>query len=348
MNKPGSQVTIAPLTINNKMASFRLPTFHSLYPILHSLNLTPIGCDYFSCEMEFMGYVPPNWRPYHSDYKKIWLSTDAFHKWSQITHRAFTEEKGDIADLASRIRFQIEAITWRLREISESYTTELRAQVEQGKFEENKKFSTGYSFKTFLTIHSYLIDASTLRDYLAEFLAEYVFQNYLQQKTKICRMSSLRNKVLRLAKNSDKLAKELFEATDPVNNGWLAELSNYRDLAVHAAPLAQAKNRVFIVNRLSSIKSDKVIPSIFVPLPNNPSLIISERSKGLRGLKFQDWLDRLWNDRDLNSCKDSLEYCLLVQGKLANLAIAVAELSPIKAKPIVIPPEDIIDVKITS
>ena len=147
-------------------------------------------------------------------------------------------------DTASRIGHQLRVCDWRLREISEAYSNQLLARLKQKDFKIGTRFEDGFTWLTYLSLQSFLVDACILRDYLSEFAAEYIYKPLIDLKNqRITAMAALKKKVLNKISDPDTLTKELEMAAG--ENGWLTLLGNYRDLVVHSAPLAQAKVKLF-------------------------------------------------------------------------------------------------------
>ena len=100
-------------------------------------------------------------------------------------------------DTASRIGHQLRVCDWRLREISEAYSTQLLARLKRKDFKIGTRFEDGFTWLTYLSLQSFLVDACILRDYLSEFAAEYIYKPMIDLgNQRITAMGALKKKVL--------------------------------------------------------------------------------------------------------------------------------------------------------
>jgi hypothetical protein len=160
--------------------------------------------------------------------------------WSQIAHHS---AKGDanirLMDLARRISFELYACSAKWFELSHAYSAVLNGQVKIKELRAGQRFDTMHSLSVYLAIHSLLSEMSSLRDYLAEFVAQHLLTSDLPD-----------NPYTKMSKLSDALKKRP-EITHPVahtirsitseSSGWLSTLSAYRDLVIHHAPAGMAE-----------------------------------------------------------------------------------------------------------
>jgi hypothetical protein len=346
INNPGSEVIIFPNIIHNKVAIFNIPSHDSFIKVLRNLGLVLVGIDFYSSPEEIEEIWPPEWY----SFSRIISNNDPLHdsvrSWSNISFHAYTEQNYCLADLAGRISFQLEACEVRLRDLSESYHIEISSLCQLQMFEAGKEIKTLNSFKIYLAVHSFLVESCSLRDYLSEFMRLYAFhQKYRNEQ--VFTMGAFRKKILKKEHECDAFAKILYEATDPDSeDGWLAELGEYRDLVVHSVPLAQANTRSFLVQKLSYLGDDKYLPSIALPLPANPGNISKKRSKGIYFSSFDEWLAAVQKDAEESKlATDALEYCCLANANLTKLATDIIKYSPIEPKTPVFTKEDIIEMR---
>jgi hypothetical protein len=343
VNEPGSEVVIVPNTIHNKVASFNMPSYHAFKAVLSNLKLALVGIDYYSSTEEIEGIFPPEWYSCSRIRSETDPRNDSVRSWRNVTFYAHTKQDYCLADIAGRIAFELEACETQLRDLSESYHRELHGLCKRGKFEAGKEFKSLNSFNIYIAVHSFLVESCSLRDYIAEFMRLYVFKKYRDEA--VSTMASLRKKILKNEHEHDAFAKELYEATDPDSvDGWLAKLGDYRDLVVHSVPLEQARTRSFFVQKLSNIGDDKFLPSIALPLPDNPGNIAKKRSKGIYLSSFDEWFTAVKEDaEESRRATDALEYCCLANDNLTKLATELINYSPIKPETPVIIAEDIIE-----
>ena len=171
LNGMDPSVNIRPNAVSGKLAVVTLKSFGSLYSDLKLLGLEPIGCDFITTTEAAEGQSPPEWRS-RNIVSPTWLCADQGHEWSFIANAAFKQKKGYLYDIASRISHQIRACEWRLRQLSEAYAEQLSSRLQSKSFQEGQRFLNGYTSLCYLALHSFLVEACVLRDYLAEFYYE--------------------------------------------------------------------------------------------------------------------------------------------------------------------------------
>jgi hypothetical protein len=229
-------------------------------------------------------------------------------------------------DVCSRINFEVKACNLRLRQLSEAYKVEVWSLHETGRFSIGK-IDTLNSFSLSLETHDLLRELCTLRDYLAEFIANFVLDHLLRVDNRILSMTSL----IKAIKNNEILdndiASELLEITNENKCGWLAKLSAYRDLVVHYVPLGQASGRGFVIERFLPGNGLGDFPSIYFPIPSDLFRVKRDRSKGSPFKTVSEWIEA--SKKDDTDSLDALEYCSQSVGKMMSLACKIAELAPI-------------------
>jgi hypothetical protein len=341
-------VFIEPHIIGGKKYQFEISTYGTIYKSLVSLGLRIVGVDFISHVLEANGSMPPNWRSFHKVGNTCWPTEEVAQKWRNIAHAAFVQKKGKFWDCGSRIGHQLRVCDWRLREISEAYRNQLFAKFRDNDFKIGQKYADGFTWLSYLTIQSFLVDACILRDYLSEFLSEFIYnkvEDVVSQN--ITTMGILRKKVLNKITEPDNFTQEL--KADTGIQGWLTELGNYRDLVVHSAPLAQAEYKLFSICDALPIVDVGLLPIIRCPIPQDPATILSSRSKGHY---FEDF-EKLFNlfigaDKWKEPMLDGLDYASNILGRLAILSEKIANKSPIEPQMPVFDESNIIgEVKIT-
>lgn len=256
------------------------------------MNLPVIGVDFYSHAGEINGEVPPDWRVFHAHLTSPWSCANIGMRWSHIGHAAYKRKDGKLWDLASLISHQIRVSSWRLRQISEAYHEQLMARINGGKFSEGQMFEDGFTWLAYLSIQSFLVDACVLRDYLAEFAAHYIYGPQAgSKKVNVTSMSGLIKQFLDKVSNPcDPITVCLKAAT--TDGGWLKELGSFRDLIVHAAPLAKARQRLFATAVTLKIGQTSALLAIRCPIPDNPQTIKDGRATGDH---FKDFTDQFNN-----------------------------------------------------
>lgn len=335
INNSGPVIELYPNVLEEKIARFNINEYGSAYLELRKLGLKIIGVDFYSNILEVEGNMPPDWRVYrvyNLNKQTSWPCWDAFQIWSNIGSNSFEKDNWVLWDLASRIAYQLQVCSWRLREVSESYDNQLNAKLglKGSGFKLGQHFADGFTIFMYLSLQAFLIDACILRDYLAEFVAKFVFFiSYPETEiSKVTSMSGLIKKILKkkekIGANSDVLLEQLKEDTS--EGGWIHLLGSYRDLVVHWAPLVQAKHKLFAICHEIDIGGGK-LPAIFCPIPKDPDEIKTSR---VRGILFSDLALRLESLSSTQDKIDGLEYVHTIMNKLSHLALKLAKYSPVE------------------
>lgn len=322
-------VRFLPNTIEGIPWQIETSAYGAIYGNLESLGFRIIGVDFYSHALEVEGSVPPNWRSYCRTRNTSWPTEEAAQKWRNIGHAGFMRKDGMLWDTASRIGHQLRVCDWRLREISEAYSTQLLARLKRNDFKIGSRFEDGFTWLTYLSLQSFLVDACILRDYLSEFAAEYIYKPMIDLgNLRIMAMGALKKKVLSKILDPDALTRELQVAAN--DNGWLTLLGNYRDLVIHSAPLAQAKAKLFSLCDQLSIAESAHVPILRCPIPENPAKILSARSTGDHFGDFENQFSSFAKAATGDiPVVDGIDYASTVLGKLANLADEIAGKSPV-------------------
>ena len=161
---------------------------------LTSLGFSIVGIDYYETSQQAQGYYPPTWYPFHTDQESKDISLNVENKWSWLANAAFKAENIELMDICSRIAFEVRACNLRLRQLSEAHNVELWSLCEQQQFSPGK-VETLNSFSIYLETHDLLRELCTLRDYLAEFVANFVLKSSLKTDYRIRLMTSLRKQI---------------------------------------------------------------------------------------------------------------------------------------------------------
>lgn len=330
ISNPGPTVYFDPQTIEGKQWQFQIGQYGAIFHSLESLGVPIVGVDFYSHVLEAKGFVPPNWRSYHRTNTTVWPTEEAAQKWRNIGHAAFKQKDGKLWDLGSRIGHQLRVCDWKLREISEAYCNQLAAKTRMKDFKVGQRFEDGFTWLSYLSIQSFLVDACILRDYLSEFSFEYIYKDKVDLgNCKITSMGALKKTVLNKVTETDSVTIDLKEATS--KEGWITILGNYRDLVVHSAPLAQAENKLFSICVELKISGEGKLPAIRCPIPENPARILTSRSTGCLFKDFDKQFNIFAEAAKGNlPMVDGLDYSSIVLGDLSNLAEKLVVKSPIE------------------
>lgn len=326
-NQAGSDVTIPVSTKRN--ISFVIPQYHVLAPMLCSAGLRVIGIDYYETNEQIQGYYPPTWKAFNSKQENDSASLHAEDTWHQLANAAFDKKDIELMDICSRISFEIKACNQRLKQLSDAYNIELWALCSEQKFSPGR-VETLNSFSIYLEAHGLLRELCTLRDYLAEFAANFVLKDVLKSENRIRLMSSLRKEIKKSGIASHHTASELYKITNEEDGGWLSKLSAYRDLVVHYVPLGQAARKEFVTKRFLPGSKLKDIPSIYFPMPSNPYALKKLRSKGSPFQTISEWIEAC--EQPDKSAPDTLEYCWHSVSNMMTLSASLASRAPVKPK----------------
>jgi hypothetical protein len=330
INNLSPLVSFEPLTLDGEKVQFQISRYAAIFNSLESLGAPIVGVDFYSHVLEAKGFMPPNWRSYHRTKTNSWPTEETAQKWRNIGHAAFAQKNGKLWDIGSRIGHQLRVCDWRLREVSEAYCNQLSAKVQMKDFKVGQRFENGFTWLSYLSIQSFLVDACILRDYLSEFIFEFIYRDMVNiGDYKIRSMGALKKKVIDKLTETDIFTEELKEATN--KDGWITLLGNYRDLVVHSAPLAQAERKLFSICEELKIGEGGRLPIIRCPIPENPAKILTSRSTGCH---FEDF-DNQFNifikaSKGDIPMMDGLDYASIVLGNLAIISDKVAEKSPIR------------------
>lgn len=334
------RVVFQPNAIDGKRGDFFLTTYSSIYANLLKLGANIVGVDFYSNKFEVEGSVPPNWRPYHRPPRAGWIWAETVQLWRNIAFAAFKDQNAKLWDISARVAYQLRACGWRLRDLSELYSRQLNARIMGKLFKAGEMFKDQFTDLLYLALQGCLVDACILRDFLAEFIFEYVFASESTSRVfRVVTMSGLKKYVLNVQTGSNSFTDELKQATG--EGGWITILGSYRDLVVHSVPLALAEHKVFIVCNTVTINGQNKLPIIICPIPANPTEITRKRSKQVEDFSvlFESFVRA---GKDGPPKIDGLQYAHEVIGKLAELASECIKYSPIPPNPIVLERTDIL------
>lgn len=328
INEPGPTIQFSP-RLSQEKSNITINNYKDFHNTLLKEGFDLIGVDYFQGEDHIAGRSPPVWRPSHKVHGD--LSNRAQEYWSRLATGGHEIDSYPFVDICERISFQIKACAWRVRELSESYRQELSYQIHAGKFNQGERFQSMNGFYISLAVHSFLIEAATLRDYLAEFLSEHIFQSQKKSTTRIRLMKGLRKNILPNVNSSHPLKVEIEQISS--DSGWLTHLSAYRDLAVHYTPLETADNLAPIEKGLIVINSGTTLPKIHFALPPDPVNLRKTLSEGQKYSRASEWLKESFRKAtEEGSGPDALLYCHSALNWISEFALRVASYSEVKPR----------------
>jgi hypothetical protein len=317
-------------------------SYGAVYAALQSLGFRVVGADFYSHVLELDGRTPPGWRSYCRTPKTSWPTEETAQEWRNIANAGFKRKDGLLWDTASRIGHQLRVCDRRLRDVSEAYYNQLQAKVRVGDFKVGARFEDGFTWLVYLALQSFLVDACILRDYLAEFAAEYIYKRVLGVKDlKVTGMAGLKKKVLDKLSDPDAFASTIKTAVG--DGGWLNILGNYRDLIIHSAPLAQARAKLFARCEELKVPEGVLMPMLRCPIPDSPGAILSARSTRDHFADFEEQFDAFAKaGAGGTPTIDGMDYASEVLGRLSILAKEIGERSPVAGEMIVFDKSNII------
>lgn len=335
-NGQPSPVQVEPHLMSGKGLEFTASSLGQAIQRCNALGLQSFGAGVYTNGLELKGIVPAQWRTIHYLPNSAWFCYEAQENWSQIAYAARKNQIGRLWDCSARIAYQLTTCISRLQDISDGYATQLRSLVAK-KFPYGSRIENLWTHSVFRSIQAFLAEACILRDYLAEFTAEYVYRAVM--RTRITTLAKLVPH-LRSGDFSGKLATDLRKATDP--NGWLAMIGDYRNLVVHSAPLAMAQKDLWVWCQAHRLPRGERLPYVQFPLPADPAGIMALRRESDYA-NFSTLADIFSGPAEVDSSmKDAFRYLHEVLGKLGELAAALVHHSPVPPEMPVLTDEDMV------
>lgn len=335
VNNPGPTVQISAGLQGRLLGSLNIPSYPNLLPVIRQQGFQVVGATFIDGPEEAQGLRPPQFRAFSES--KGWLISDQHQSWRQIAHASGKSDNMLLMDVASRIASGLAYCEMRLLDLAEAYSKQLRGRNHAAVPKEYQRFKDLNSSAVYKAIHALFWEMAVLRDSLAEFAATFCFKR--------TGLSSLSGLVRSLRKHSltDSLAQQIIEAADDANGGWLALFSCYRNLFTHSAPMEQVAGIAFAVQDMHIISPEFSIPQIYYPLPQNVVELSRKRSGGTLFMTLKELQEASSERRpERRSEPDALDYLRNCLDKMAQLALLLAERSPVKAETIQISPTDII------
>ena len=319
-----------PGDMTGEKTAIEIQKYSSLFSDIRSLGLEVVGCDFFTGSRS---EARPEWR-FKPSSGLGWLTWEQGRDWSFIANGAFRAGDSKLYDIATRISHQLRSCEWRVRQLSESYMDQLNGKLKSGDFKADQRFLDGYTELCYLAVQTFLVDACALRDYLVEF---YWYVKSIGEVSITSIGSLLR--YWRKTPPLDPHGVKIQEISS--SGGWLDILGSYRNLIIHAAPLATAGATLYAVAGAVKLSNSEYLPFVKLPLPSDPERLKEERNSGryfddpaLRRARFHNIIE----SAEALSAPDSLTYASSCLEKLSAWAASLAELSPVEVEiPVIIP-----------
>lgn len=321
---------LLPGDMTGEKKTIEIQRYNSLFADIKRLGLEIVGCDFFTGPHT---EARPEWRIKPSS-GSGWLTWEQGRDWSFIANGAFKKGDSKLYDIATRVSHQLRSCEWRVRQLSESYMDQLNSKLKSGDFKPDQRFLDRCTELCYLAAQTFLIDACTLRDYLIEFYW-HVKPTDTKNITSIGPLLSHWKKAPPLDSHGVKIQ----EISSQGN--WLDILGTYRNLIIHAAPLATAGATLYAITGTVQLSNSEYLPFVKLPLPSDPGKLKEDRSSGkhfddpsLRQARFHNIIE----SAEAASALDSLTYAHSCLEKLSIWAASLAELSPVEAEiPVIVP-----------
>lgn len=329
----------SPADDDNILCAFKIPAYEALFKWLQKLGLQALGTVFVTDERQQEGIYPPEARHYYRSPQRNdpWAVWAAAQTWNQIAHHAATNDANILLmDLARRISFELYACSAKWFDLSHAYGTVLSGQIKSGELRASQRFDNMNAFSLHLAIHSVLSETSSLRDYLAEFVAQHVLASELPGNP-YTKMAKLADALRKQPGITHPLAATITTITSE-NEGWLHTLSAYRDLIIHHAPAAMTEGVSFVMLKEIELRGGYGLPYIETYLPADPVAVKKERVRGTSMRTLVEW-NRVFSPTGVAGGPDALTYLHNAVGQLALLSLEMASHSPIKPAPIVVTPK---------
>jgi hypothetical protein len=248
------QLVIYP-TVDMVGAVFSITNKEKYFSFFQSMGLNLIGHE-TTMDDNVLSHV--DWHPFMPS------SLNAADEWSQISYGAKQTKNESASDLAHYIAFSLRTAALRLRDVSREYGKQ-QIYATSKKLSPNGHFSNTNIFDLYMALHSFLVEICSARDYLASFISSYIIKD-------IKRVDSMAKLLEELKKrqSNHELAQLILQICDPENeNGWMAQLTKFRNLIAHQAPINNhTENKWLTAHSLKA--GQKQFLSIYLGVPKNP------------------------------------------------------------------------------
>ncbi|MEQ8433341.1 MAG: hypothetical protein RIA71_03805 [Oceanicaulis sp.] len=302
---------------------FKRPQYANLFHAINSFNLKVIGCEFIDGQEEILEIQPRDWLLSH---QSGWSIKFVQQEWSNISYKASQEGKLRLASVSERIRTYLRLIELRVKKISDAYHNTLRAHLYPGPVEKAPyigMFGNQWLIEIDAAVHSFLADAGTLRDVLAEAIWIVLLQSDDQS---VKTMASL----IKRSKSSD---NELIQSIiNEAKTGWIKNLTDIRNHQIHVAPVSSFHEHTFCQAREITLRGGAKLIGLHYPfttfdwrLRKRSELEVdySSESKVKKSIKIYDEF--------ANNSGDALEYCWMTANNMASFAESIRIASGLSA-----------------
>lgn len=344
INEPGRLVKVEAGINGPILFSYQLGRYESLFVTLVAQGLSVVGVTYITDVDESQGIRPPKFRAYFLNQPQ-WRAFEAHHQWRRIAHAAARRDEMVLMDIASRIAIELSYCESRLQSLSEAYAIQLGSKGVQGDLSKEGWFQDLNSQRVYMDIHAVFWEMAVLRDYFAEFAAQFVFGI-----GKVTKFSKLLPKLAREGVADDELYILLREAGNENPPGWLFLLSEYRNLFTHSVPMEKVANVAFAQLILSSLPDGRKVPEIYYPLPGDVMELAKRRAAGWHHKSHKEFMNdsiHHYQNSNRETEPDALRYLHSVFEKMVAVAEMLISRSPLEPEMIHLTDKDIVgDVKV--
>lgn len=315
--------------------SFPIAAYPSLFAELRSLGLLVIGTTFITDEMQLQGIRAPEFRC--AGVNGGWPASDTWQQWRRVMFAATGQGNMRLIDVASRIAAALQYSEMRLYDLVSSYTGQLHSFLGRDEPKFYQPFKDTNSPAVYKDIHALFWEMAVLRDGLAEFIAVFC----LARRDATTLSGLLRS--LKKNSSSDPIADEISRIAEPGGSqGWLARFGSYRDCFTHSAPLNLASGYARAVQDLLSLSNGLAVPQIYYALPENPEILLANRSRGILFRSQEEAIAESVRKRERAKEPDALEYLYRTLCQLTELATRLIARSPLAPQPLVLGKDDII------
>ena len=126
---------------------------------------------------------------------------------------------------------------------------------------------------------------------------------------------------------------ELFYKEICNENGWINKLGIYRDLVMHACPIAMSNKRNYIRTTTLLLPNDQFLPLVVAPIPKSPEFIKIDRNNFKYFSDFKRQTDSFFDlSNDELSSVDILTYAISTMNDFTELLWRTISQSPLQGK----------------
>ena len=272
--------------------------------------------------------------------KHGWTVSDLAQRWAEVAHHSGRQGSINLSEMASRLQSGYRHVQSRLGDLSEAYGLQLSAACRKRTPEEYRMFHDRNSAKVYMCISALFWEMAVLRDCLAEFYAEFVFE-----VSGVDSFSGLLQKVDKSSKQHD---VAVMLKTIGVRGGWLNLFTEYRNFFTHVIPLEQASNLAFAIQDQITLNNGTRAAQLYYPLPADTKALRERKNKKIYYSSLEEMAIAHADKKDRSKEPDALAYLHECVDAFVELGEQALKCSPVAPSPIVITEEDIIGPIITT